>query len=449
MIDIKQLYNICNELIQTSSTLGKKAILERESNNEGFKVFLKFLFDPNIVTGISDSKISKELESQPKPTIVKRSFLIKTETPSTLVLSSLEELFEYLKINNTGRDSDIRVCQEFIRSNCDTFELRTFVSQVVTKSLKLGMNHKIIRNVYGKDFIDIFEVQNGKSLDDVKLNPNEWFCLSQKMNGNRALYYDGEILSRQGKQFYGIDHIISDLDELQTMFDVPMVFDGEIIRRNIDNLSDNENFTIGTGILNSDAPEKPELMFVLFDLLPLDEFDEGESTATYKERLSVMRNIPYFIKDLDLHNIELVDFLYDGTDTNMIQYWLNVMDSEDKEGCMLARDVTYKCKRHNGLLKVKTFHTADLRITGFEEGKGKNKGTLGSVIVNYNGNEVGVGGFSDYLRDEIWNNKDKYLGRLIEVKYKTESTNHSTEAISLQFPTFVRFRDDKSEESDS
>ena len=47
-----------------------------------------------------------------------------------------------------------------------------------------------------------------------------------------------------------------------------MVFDGELIRKNIDNLSDSENFRIGTGIINSDDTDKSCIEFVLFDCLP-------------------------------------------------------------------------------------------------------------------------------------------------------------------------------------
>ena len=90
----------------------------------------------------------------------------------------------------------------------------------------------------------------------------------------------------------------------------------------------------------------------------------------------------------------------------------------------------------------------DLPITSFEVGEGRLSNTLGKVYVKYKENTVGVGsGFTDELRSEIWNNQDKYLGKVIEVKYKNISKDKNTGLESLQFPVFVRFREDKTEAS--
>ena len=84
----------------------------------------------------------------------------------------------------------------------------------------------------------------------------------------------------------------------------------------------------------------------------------------------------------------------------------------------------------------------DLEVVGFEEGKGRLEGTLGALIVKYKDNLVGVGGFTDVMKDEIWNNRDKYLGRIAEVKYKEITHDKVTRKESLQFPTFVQFREE-------
>ena len=66
----------------------------------------------------------------------------------------------------------------------------------------------------------------------------------------------------------------------------------------------------------------------------------------------------------------------------------------------------------------------------------------------FDNNAVGVGsGLSDELRAEIWSNKREYFGKIIEVKYKSISKDKNTGLRSLQFPVFVRFRDDKNEPS--
>ena len=43
----------------------------------------------------------------------------------------------------------------------------------------------------------------------------------------------------------------------------------------------------------------------------------------------------------------------------------------------------------------------------------------------------------------FWHNRDNLIGVLCEVKYKEVSYDKSTGADSLQFPVFVRIRNDK------
>ena len=115
---------------------------------------------------------------------------------------------------------------------------------------------------------------------------------------------------------------------------------------------------------------------------------------------------------------------------------------------MINLDVPYKCKRHSGILKVKRFYTMDLPIIRVEEGAGKYAGLMGNLVVDYKGNEVGVGtGFCDGERELFWRNREQVVGMLIEVKYKEISANKKTGAESLQFPVFVQLRPDKDDVS--
>lgn len=108
----------------------------------------------------------------------------------------------------------------------------------------------------------------------------------------------------------------------------------------------------------------------------------------------------------------------------------------------------YETKRTKNLLKVKAMQDCDLKIIGFEEGTGKNKGTLGAVIVDYKGFKVKVGsGFTDKDREYFWNNATKLLGRVITVQYFEETTNKKGDSSSLRFPVFVELREEGKEVS--
>ena len=54
---------------------------------------------------------------------------------------------------------------------------------------------------------------------------------------------------------------------------------------------------------------------------------------------------------------------------------------------------------------------------------------------------------TNVTREELWANSDDYIGKIVEVKFKEKSCDKKTGEESLQFPTFVRFRDDKNEVS--
>jgi len=187
---------------------------------------------------------------------------------------------------------------------------------------------------------------------------------------------------------------------------------------------------------------------VIFDILPKEEFLHGESQLRYKDRLKQLENLRKRIRVQKLTSLRVVDVLYTGTHTDMIQVCLDKMVREGKEGVMLNRNAKYMRKRHNGILKVKQFYTVDLEILDLEEGTGRLKGTLGAFVVRYKGNILRVGsGMTDKQRATFWNDGIALVGRVIEVKYKEESRDKQTGLYSLQFPIFVQLRELGKQES--
>jgi len=97
---------------------------------------------------------------------------------------------------------------------------------------------------------------------------------------------------------------------------------------------------------------------------------------------------------------------------------------------------------------VKQFYSMDLPIVRCEEGSGRLSGKLGAFVLDFRGNEVKVGsGFSDEQRIAYWQKREEISGMLCEVKYKEISSDKNTGLQSLQFPIFIRMRDDKTEVS--
>ena len=418
---MKEVIKIFKQIQETSGTNDKKAIIAANKDNELFKKCLVFLLDGNINTGISNKKINKKVEPSSEL------------APYYLCMNStFEEVMDYLNKNNTGTDVDIYEIQCFLEGHKED---REFYEQMITKSFKLGADKKVINSVI-PGLIPTWEVMLGTSIEHCKLPENTWFSLSQKLNGNRCTYYNGEFYTRQNKKYIGLNHIKADIEKIPNAKEY--VFDGELIYKNNEGLSDSSAFQKGTGIANNKSESKEELKLVLFDVLPKEEFDNKISKDTYKIRKKHLLDL----KQYETENIEIVQMFYEGTDQSEIWKWLDYCEQHDMEGCMLNLDTPYECKRTKSLMKIKKFYDFDLQIVGYEEGTGRNKGRLGAFVVDYNGNKVKVGsGYSDEERVNFWNNRDKYIGRVITVKYKEISKDKKTGLESLQFPVYCGIRE--------
>lgn len=290
-------------------------------------------------------------------------------------------------------------------------EEREIYIKLLAKTLRLGVTAKSINKAI-PGLIPEWEVQQAYPIDKYPLKDGVWFSVSQKLNGVRATFYRGNMIGRSGAIMEGLDHIVDELSPYSNL-----VFDGELTLKDKGDLSDNEAFRTATGIINSDEEDKTMVCFTVFDVLPVDEFDQGRSTLGYRARRAQLDDLMERFKDNE--HVHVLPTLYHGTDQTRIPRLLDQMVAEDKEGLMVNLDIPYQCKRHNGILKVKRFYTMDLPIIRIEEGK----------------------------RRSFWEFRDTYIGVLAEVKYKEISSDKKTGAESLQFPVFVNLRTDKNEVS--
>lgn len=417
---MQRVKEIFEELQATSSKIEKQRIIRENKDNKKFTNALVFLLSPYVLTGLSVKKINKKV-------LTVRGFL-----------SNWDGVVEYLRNHNTGTDHDIALIQDFIYHQ--PTNTQDFYIGLITKNLKLGCDAKIVNSVI-PDLIPTFDVMLGTPMEKCKIKNGEWFSISQKLNGNRAVFVNGKMMSRQGKEFTGLEHIIDDIHQVTVD---SVVFDGELVGKNTEGLSDSENFQKSTGIANSKDTDKSSLKYVIFDTLCLNEFQQGQSYLTYKDRRNLLLTLKCVISEKHLANIEVVPMFYEGTDQSEIPKWLEYAEEHDYEGCMINLDRPYECKRVKHLQKVKAFKDIDLRCISVNEAEtGKYKGTLGSITCAYKNGTVDVGsGFTDEQRDHYYNNPNEIIGKIVTVKYK-EATTNKNGGESLQFPVFITVRFDK------
>ena len=420
-------YRTILELQSLNGVTEKQLFIRNHANDEYFRKFLYFALNPLISYNLSEKTLREKFEVNTQITLV---------SCYTDIFDCCEHLSRLRSIDNyTSRQVRALLFMNY------TEDERELYIKLLSKTLRLGVTAKTVNKVI-PNLIPEWEVQQAYPLDKYPLKEGEHFWLTQKLNGVRATYYNGQLIARSGSPYTGVEHIIS---SLRWADQNDMVLDGELTLKDKGNMSDNEAFRVATGILNSDSVDKTSICYTIFDIIPRKDFESPTPKTPYSVRRIILSE---FYKAEASEYVSVLPVLYEGEDQSRIPELLEQMVREDKEGLMVNTDVPYRRTRHRGILKVKRFYTMDLPIVRCEEGTGRLAGTLGAFVLRYKDNEVNVGsGFTDEQRAVFWLHRNDLADTLCEVKYKEVSYDKNTGLESLQFPVFVGLRTDKTEVS--
>jgi DNA ligase-1 len=271
---------------------------------------------------------------------------------------------------------------------------------------------------------------------------------SPKLDGIRCLVMDQQVLSRKFKLIPNA-HIRS---KLAWLGNYGRELDGElIVGKTFQDSSSGVMTEAGT----------PAFTYNVFD------FINGSLDEPFEKRYERLVKFVEEVKKADpTHPITLVEHRIVASVDELMQYEQECLDA-GYEGVML-RDVAgkYKCGRstlrEGILLKVKRFTDIEGEVVGFEErmhnaneatedelGHTKRSshqenmiptGTLGSLLLRLpDGMTFSCGtGFDDATRQHIWDNRDKYMGKLAKVKYQEAGVKDRP-----RFPVFEGWRDER------
>jgi DNA ligase-1 len=418
------------EITSSNSRKHKQEVLQKYKDDVHVKFYLSFVFNPYITTGISTKK------------------LYKTVGGSRIdFLNSIPELLTYLQQNNTGTDQIISVCQEIL-SNVAVYdrEAADLLEKLICKDLSIGCDAKTINSVI-PGLIPTFSVQLAeKYFEKPERVEGQEFALTTKIDGGRiiAIKENGQVsfFTRAGQRYEGLVDLEA---EMAAIIPDNYVLDGEITLFDYKNYDSKTAYKLAMKITRADG-EKHGVKMLVFDGMPLTEWKAQRSMLSWSDRRHMLECMTGFYTD-SLVYFELLPILYRGTDTSKILELLESEIARGQEGVMInICDAPYEFKRTWNLMKVKKMNTLDLEIIGFEEGSGRLAGTLGAILVRYkNGNVVKVGsGFSDEMRNRIWNLQSAYFSQIAEIQYFEETTN-ADGGLSLRFPVFKDFRFDKTD----
>ena len=341
------------------------------------------------------------------------------------------------KLSEMKSAKDDVVC--FVKSGIQNCEESKFLEQVLFKDLRLGMNIKKFQQVWPTFLVEP-QVQLAQKFEGVKY---PYSMYSRKLDGLRCYYLDGIPVSRTNKAHKPapLSHITKQLNE-QLLTCKDWVFDGEIIYLNPDGT---EDFTKAISLARSDNRTKDcdNLYFCIFDIIRKENFINKIPDVPFKDaytRLKATLGIIEEKRDWFTTTLPNVVILKQVEESGLAELQENRF-KYGYEGIMIRNgDSPYEYKRSGNIRKIKEMQDTEVKLLDMEEGTGKFEGTLGAFIADYNGFPLKIGsGFSDEQREEYWNNKDKYIGQYVKVKYFEKTTNQQG-GESLRFPIFLCFR---------
>ena len=444
---MENLLDLCTKFLilkSKSKVQDKIDTLDEYASDPDFCYLIEYLLNTDKITGIKKSKLKKQIKNTSK--------LLDVQ------YDSLKDLIEYLLDNNTGTDQNVYIVQNFINriENSTIISEKNIISDIITKDFKCGVTdltayghipglernwrerkgHSLIDNKTGE--LKVKKILGKNVTITLKLDGYRYKIVKQGDNVN--------IYTSSGKLDNNLVEIIEEAKKLPDG-----VYDGELIAHG-EFENSTARFNATTKILGKDG-EKRGVDFIVFDYIEDIEgfFNYEEYKMPRCNRLADAINI---IRELDISYITTVPVYYNDAkvDEKLMQDIYKIYEevtAEGEEGLVIdIADASYVRAKGTSMYKMKPEISGDFKVVDLIEGKGKDAGRLGAFVIEYKDNTVHVGsGLTDSIREEVWANPDKYIGKLIEVVYFGETKDEKTGLASIRLPRFKRFRFDKNDVS--
>jgi len=425
------------DLESSDSRLHKERVIEKalmasklgSTGAQGFLFNCYLAYNPFYVYNVKQVIETQDLTGRPNP------------WPKFWALC--EELRTRGVTGHAARDRIEQVSELF-----DSEQWNVLCRRVLIKDLRCGISEKTLNKVLGKTSwkIPTFTCQLAQDSTDRPAKMKGIKRLEVKLDGVRVLAVvqgaSVTLYSRNGKPFENFPHVAEAIAANRRYigaYDGRFVLDGEIVGASFQQL-------MRQAQRKTDA-DTTDMVYHVFDIIPLDSFQEGHYNAQQHKRLDVLAGSRARFDETDC--LRLMDGIDVDLDTaeghDVMNRYAQDAVANGFEGIMIKDlGAPYECKRSSFWMKWTPTITVDLTIVGFEEGTGRNAGRLGAIIYEGVDNErnirVNVGtGYSDNDRDEFWAARDQLLGVIGEIQADAVTQNQDG-SYSLRFPRHVRFR---------
>jgi DNA ligase-1 len=428
------IYDIIRELNKENGSNYKQTVLVKYKDNELFKRVLKMTYDRVAYTYGVTSK-----------NIFKRMSILESEK------YTLNEALDFLENNICTRkitghdalDACLLVYESLNKEDADVF------MKIIDRDLKINLGRTTINKIF-KDLIakpvymrcDVYSTKTSKNISFA----NGAYVQLKADGTYREITKDGDHLSSRSRSGEEYEYPVI----FEQMRDFPDgVYMGELTVRGITDRAE------GNGLINSDNPPHDDIMLDLWDYVTPQEYQRARvnaksnpCTTSYIQRFETLYKI-INQRDLVLNNVRVIPYKVVYSLKDALEQTSKWMD-EGFEGSIL-KDLNgvFKDGTSKHQLKLKLQISAEMRITGFQDGTPgtKREGKVGSIVFeNDEGTIKGrTSGFDDKLLEYFTNNKEALIGKIIEVQFNDLSKARNNDFYALSHPRFIEIRDDKNE----
>lgn len=189
----------------------------------------------------------------------------------------------------------------------------------------------------------------------------EGYLVSEKLDGIRAFWDGKKLLTRQGNEIFAPECWIKGFPKF--------ALDGELF---IKRMAFEEALSI-VGQKQGDCKQWQKIEYYVFDAPVFDK----DSKDSLEKRLTKIENFLDSDKNLPIKIIPQVKVDSENTLKNM----LKDVTKKGGEGLVIRKNnAPYEIGRTRNALKLKPYEDAECKVIAHNEGKGRLKGKLGSVL---------------------------------------------------------------------
>ena len=431
--------SILDDIASTSSRLEKEAFLRGEENNNELWAVVRATYDPftqYYVRGVV------EVEENPYEPLEPMG-----------IFEAIAHLGFLSRREKTGHDARNYVARVYEALNDDDKD--TFL-KILDGDLRVGCGTKTFNKIW-PGIIKEYPCMLASAFSEKAIESLNFPAYSQtKMDGMRCniiVHRDGgvEVRSRQGKLFE--THGVFDEEALKIRDFIDqhnegwyVVLDGELLAH--DSNMNPLPRQISNGICNKANKgtitelEAQKLTLVVWDYIPEPVFSgDVEDPLMYSERYDMLYNL--FCEEA-LSRFMLVETV-DVANIDEARVHYREMIADGQEGTIVKdKSVGWSNTRSKLTVKFKEIKDLDLRVTGWNEGTGRNKGLLGALTAETEDGKIRVNigtGFSDEQRKTF--TEEYVVGKIVEIEYNQRISSDGRDTDSLFLPRFIELREDK------